>query len=401
MSSLEVLEIFAVALRNLTRQRFRSFLTLIGIVIGIAAIVALISLGQGLNEAVQREFEVMGTNTLIITAGESLITSPFSKLEEEDPERIEKVRGVDFAAAIYNVVETIKHRNDATTAMIIGIEVEKQNELKKLGALELAEGRELSSAEKFGVIVGDGFAEDAFDSRLNLREKLEISGHNFRIIGITESSGQTFGALFDRAIVMNYETLKDINVVEELYPFRIIVKTISKDEVDEVKERIAYTLEKAHGEKDFAITTPASIADIAASVLGIIQLILVALASISLLVGGIGIMNTMFMVVLERTKEIGTMKAIGATNKRVLTIFLLEAGFIGMFGGIIGVLFGYGISFLVSLIASLAGTELPIIPDPTLIVGVLLFAIFVGIVSGLIPARRAALLDPVVALRHE
>ena len=133
--------------------------------------------------------------------------------------------------------------------------------------------------------------------------------------------------------------------------------------------------------------------------LAIIQLVLVGIASISLLVGGIGIMNTMIMSVLERTSEIGVMKAIGATNTLVLSIFLFEAGFIGLIGGIFGVIIGYALAYLVSIISVSSGLALKIEIDVGLIVGSLLFAMIVGMLSGLLPARRAARMDPVVALR--
>ncbi|MDZ4256245.1 MAG: FtsX-like permease family protein, partial [archaeon] len=133
--------------------------------------------------------------------------------------------------------------------------------------------------------------------------------------------------------------------------------------------------------------------------LGLIQLVLGGIASISLLVGGIGIMNTMIMAVLERTAEIGVMKAVGATNALVLSIFLMEAGFIGAIGGALGVLLGYALAFLVGHISTSSGLALNVVADPLLMAGAILFAMLVGMLSGLIPARRAAMLDPVIALR--
>jgi len=206
--------------------------------------------------------------------------------------------------------------------------------------------------------------------------------------------------MFDNAIIMSKNGLEEISD-EELTPFRIIAKTYRKEDIPEVKERIIRVLKRAHGEEDFQIMTASQIQESAGAILGLVQAVLVGIAAISLAVGSIGIMNTMFMSVMERTREIGIMKAIGATNKRVRNIFLMEAGIIGAAGGLIGIGFGFTIAIVVGLVAESAGFPLKVVPDLMLFFGALLFAMAVGMIAGYIPAKRAAEMDPVEALSQE
>ena len=197
------------------------------------------------------------------------------------------------------------------------------------------------------------------------------------------------------------KTIKAV-IDENATPFRIAVKATSSAEVEPLKQRIRAALKKAHNnEEDFQVINAGQILEGVTSVLLLIEIVLVGIAAISLFVGGIGIMNTMLMAVIERTREIGIMKAVGATNAQVLSLFLVESGLIGLIGGIIGVALGLGIAFVISIIANSAGFGLPAVASPLLIAGAMLFALIVGIISGVIPARRAALLDPVEALRQQ
>jgi len=258
----------------------------------------------------------------------------------------------------------------------------------------------LESNDKYGIIVSDSFAKEAFDEPIALKERIEINGQGFKIIGITKQSDVAFSGFgVSNMVWMNKETVKSF--FDENTPTEMIVKVVSQDKVNDVINKIEQKLKRAHGEEDFQVMSTENIIQQAGNVLLLVQIVLIGLAAISLLVGGIGIMNTMLMAVMERTREIGVMKAIGATNNRVLSIFLAESALIGLVGGIIGIILGYLISLAVSIISEFAGVPLPTQVSPLAITLAIVFSMGVGIVSGIIPARRAAMLDPVEALRYE
>ncbi len=394
------LELFSRATENLKRQKFRSLLTLLGIIIGIGSVVALISIGDGFNKSVEKEFEKMGSNTLIILPGSSFMSSVFAKLEKKDVDRIEAIKGVESATPLFLASQTVGFKEEKKSALLVGIDTKKQDLLEDIGLLSIGEGRNLTSSDSFSVLIGKRFSEEKFDSEIELKQKLVLDGSYLRVVGITKSAGQSFGAAFDSAIVINYKTLEEITG-EELTPFRIFAKAVNKKEVSEVKERIKKELKKAHGKEDFQIMTASQIQESALSILGLIQMVLVFIAGISLVVGGIGIMNTMLMAVMERTREIGIMKAVGATNTIILSLFLVESGVIGLIGGFIGYVIGFSIALIGGMIASSSGINLIIEFNPLLLFGSLAFAFLIGMISGFIPARRASLMEPVEALREE
>ena len=393
-------ELFQVAFKNLKAQRLRSFLTLIGVVIGIAAIVALISIGEGLNRSVSAQFEQLGTRNLMVLPGGGFAESVLAKLRDEDVDTIEKVKGVNFAAAIYMTSQQVEYRGEKKTVIVIGIDPKKIDKLGYIGLVDMAEGRPITQQDTTNVIIGGTFGEKIMKEEINLKESLIVSGTKLRIVGITKEAKNQFGAMFNNAVMMNSDELKKISETE-ITPFRIIVDVLPGESLDDVKDRISSRLEKKHGKKDFQVLSLQQIADIAGGVIGLISLVLIGIAAISLLVGGIGIMNTMLMAVMERTQEIGTMKAIGATTTKIISIFIIEAGMIGLAGGITGLLFGIGIANVISIAAEIAGLPLTAVVTPELIAGALAFSMAVGMIAGVYPARRAAMLDPVEALRYE
>ena len=391
-------EIFKTAARNLRRQKLVSYLTLIGIIIGIAAVVALISSVQGLNNAVEKQFEKMGSTTIMVIPGGSLTESMLAKLQEDDADTVANVKGVEYATPLYVVSERAEFKGEKKTAITAGIDPAMQEKYKELGIIELAEGRELNSNEKYGILIGDRLAKGIFKEDISVRQRILLGEKELRVVGIIKPQGSAFGAVFNSAIIMNSEALKEISA-ETLTPYRIIAKAVKKDDIEETKQRVEDALKRKHGKKDFMLMTQGQIQESAASVLGIIQIVLIGIAAISLVAGGLGIMNTMFMAITERTKEIGVMKAVGATNTFVLTLFLAESCFIGFIGGIIGIAFGLSLSSIISLIATAAGFELEPYLGLDLILGALVFSVLIGTISGLIPSLRGARMEPVEALR--
>jgi len=391
-------ELFKNAVRNLRQQGLRSYLTLLGIVIGIAAVISLISIGQGLSMAVEQEFESLGSTTIIILPGGSMTESLLAELGENDADLISKIRGVESATAMYMITDAIEVGDESKTIVIIGIDPDQQEALESINMLAIGEGRALGPSEKYGILIGNKISEGYFEEDIQLRQRLNIEDIGFRVVGIIESQSRSFGTFFNIAIIMNSDTLKEISE-EEITPFRIIAKAINKESVPEVRERIIYELEKDHGQKDFMLMGQQQIEESATAIIGIIQAVLIGLAAISLLVGGLGIMNTMFMSITERTKEIGIMKAVGATNTTILSIFLVESSLIGLIGGIIGIILGFTLSMIISAVATYAGMGLESYMGIELIIGAMLFSMSIGVISGLLPSMRAAKMQPVDALR--
>ncbi|MBN2067953.1 MAG: ABC transporter permease [Candidatus Diapherotrites archaeon] len=395
-------ELVSVAYRNLKMHKMRSLLTLLGIVIGIGAIVALVSIGEGLNQAITEQFEMLGLDTLFVEpgSGAGFSTAVSRTLKDSDIRLIEGIPGVEAAMGFYETAAIAEFRDKKASVLILGFDPNKREYLEKAGYLILSKGRNLESTDKYSILIPEGFSEDGFiEETLKIKDSLAINEQKFQIVGITEDlSSLMGGGLVSNFIFMPKETVQDFFGEED--PVEIAVQVTDRTLVDEVSEKIERRLKQAHGEEDFYIMTTENIMEAAGVVIGLVQVVLVGLAAISLLVGGIGIMNTMLMSVLERTREIGVMKAVGATNSRVLSIFLMEAGLIGAIGGVIGSAFGLLIAAGVSVVATAVGFPLPFGINPIVLAGATAFAMLVGMVAGYVPARRAAMLEPVEALRH-
>lgn len=395
-------ELFSIAFRNLKMHKLRSSLTLLGIIIGIAAIVALVSIGEGLNQAVTQEFEKMGLDTLAVEpgSGAGMSTMVSRALKEEDIGLIEGIPGVEHVMGFYETAAIAEFRDKQSSVFIIGLTPADRPFLEKAGYLDLMKGRNLESNDKYAVIISESFASEGFNEEtLRVKDQLEINGQKFKIVGITKDMSGIIGGFSPANMIwLPKETVQDF--FGEKDPMEIMVQVTDREIADEVADKITERLKRAHGEEDFYVMTTENIMESAGVVLGLIQAVLVALAGISLIVGGIGIMNTMLMSVLERTKEIGVMKAVGATNSRVLSIFLVESAMIGAFGGVAGAMLGILLASLVSVVATLSGFGLPVGINIVAIIGAIAFAMLVGMASGYLPARRAALLEPVQALRY-
>jgi len=397
-------EIVRVASTNLQRQRLRSYLTLLGMVIGIAAIVALFALSSGLNVAVEAMFEDLGLDTITVQSGSGMnfSTAVSQGIEEADIGIIEGIPGVEAVLGFYETAAIAKYRDKEMSAFLIGYDPNKTEYLQDMmGYLKLGKGRLLKSSDLYGILINESFAETGLDGKeLTLKQKIEIDEMDFRVVGIIDDADQAFGSFgINNMFWITKNAAMTLFGQDE--PVELMVKVTDESIAETVAEKIEDRLERAHGEKDFYVMTTESLMDSFNNVLGVMQIVLLLLAGISVVVGAIGIMNTMLMAVLERTREIGAMKAIGATNNKVLSIFIAEAGLLGLVGGSVGVILGYLTAIGISVVAGSFNFVLPIFPDPFIIAFGMLVSLVVGMVSGIVPARRAALMDPVEALRYE
>ena len=400
---------FFLAFNNLRRRKLRSWLTMIGIFIGIAAVVALISLGQGLQGYIAGEFEKMGSDKIFIQPKGAFgppggTTSESLKLTSKDQKVIENVRGVEWVAGYLLKQGQAKFKGEIGIGYALGIEPEDLDLWIDTGSIEIIEGRGLKDGDKFKVVVGYNHAYgDTWSKELSVGSNILIEDVEFKVIGIVGKIGNPSD---DGSLYVPKETLREILNIEDEESY-FMVKTAEGFDPEEVAETIERKLRTSRNEKEdqetFSVQTSEQLLETISDIFGAVQAVLVGIAAISLLVGGIGIMNTMYMAVIERTKEIGTMKAVGARNKDILYIFLFESGLLGLVGGIIGVIIGIGLSKGAEYISAVAtGTNL-LQADTSLMLigGALLFSFVVGTLSGVLPAMQAAKLKPAKALRYE
>ncbi|MBN2127813.1 MAG: ABC transporter permease, partial [Candidatus Diapherotrites archaeon] len=304
---MNLIELIQISANNVMSQGLKSTLTILGVVIGIATIIALISLGQGLNTVVEKQFELMGMNTIMVEPGsaENMITSGFATMRSTDRKIIESVQGVKRVIPFYEGSVIMKVKKEEKEAVFLGVDTSQTDYLTEIGYLDLEEGRNLRQGDKYSVIIYKDLAENGFEQKLNVRESIEMNGKKFRIIGISKDSTM-IGLTGMTMIIISEQAAKEIFNAED--PIEIAVLANSKEVVPEASAEIERLLEKDHGEKDFYLMTTDQMLDSANIILGILQIFLLGLGMISLLVGGIGIMNTMLMSVIERTQEIGLMK---------------------------------------------------------------------------------------------
>lgn len=405
-----IFDYFRLGLTNLSHSKTRSYLTMIGIFIGIAAVVSLISLGQGLKETVNQQFSSIGTDKILIQPSSAGFGPPgsfsASEITKRDLREVSQVTGVkEVTGRILQPARVVFHNK----AIFVFAGSMPQDDTRRLviesNNFEIESGRMLEPSDTFKVVVGNNYAHrDVFDRPIQVGDQLDINGVKFEVAGVLKRLGTAEGR--DRSIVINEDVMRDLFNKSESYNM-IVAQVNEPEEVERVVEQIEQKLRRSRdveeGKEDFSVQSSVSFIESLNSILSIVQSVLVGIAGISLLVGGIGIMNTMYTSVLERTKEIGIMKAIGARNEDILGIFLVESGMLGMVGGLIGIILGMGLAKIVEIgaTAALGSTLLKADFSWTLILGALLFSFIVGSLSGLLPAMQAANLKPVDALRYE
>jgi len=401
---------FLMALDNIKHRGLRSWLTMIGIFIGIAGVVSLISLGQGLEEAVIGQFKSLSADTLIVQSSSSASylgppgTGAVRKLNEHDLELIKSVPGVKMA--IPRLIRSVKieYNNVAGFKYLASIpdNQEQINYIYNIADLKIYEGRLIKPGDKKKILIGADFIKkEQFGKEVKLGSNLKIQGQSFEVIGILD---KTSSLEINNAALMPESDLKEIlNITDEID--LIAVKVVSKERVEETAELIKRKMRRdrnqKEGEEDFSVQTPIRAFEAITTVFNIVNLVVIGIAIVSLFVGGVGIANTMYTSVLERYKEIGVMKAVGARNSDILQIFLIESGLLGLAGGIVGAILGISFALFVSFAAnSYFGQELLAVQiSYPLILLSISFSFLIGILSGLSPAYQASQLKPVQALR--
>jgi len=395
--------ILSFVIRNLRRRKLRNWLTIAGIVVGVIAIVSLISLSEGLKSAITDEFNSLGSQKITITSKYQSFGGGKSSqgLVEEDIKTIQKITDVDYATGSLNGYLETRYNQNKQMLSYVSYEPKYFENMLKQGNLELFKGNFITSDKSKDIIVGYNFydleeSKDIFGKTLDLGKKVKVAGTDYTVIGILKKTGD---GRKDTVIYMSNENLKEITKNDTFD----VIYAINKEgkDIEETAERIKDRLERKRGSQDVFVTSPIQEAKNREETLGMVSIVIIGIACISLLVGGIGILNSMYTSVFERKKEIGILKAVGAKRRDILLIFLLESGIIGLIGGTIGVILGFGLALLVKLGAAQAGITISILISFNIVILALGFSFLIGIISGMIPAYIASSQEPVDALREE
>jgi len=394
-----VTESFRVAIGALLSNKLRSFLTMLGIIIGVAAVIALISLGQGSQAAVEARMTALGTNLITVNAPRQ------ARLTDKDVlSVVDRVQGLAYQSPMVNQQVTAKARNTTYNTMLTGV----GSQYPEIRDYSVENGRffddeDVIQRRKVAVLGATVFKE-LFGSRGGVGETVNLKGQTFTVIGVFASKGSTGGQDSGDAIFIPYSVAQ--RLAGSRYITNIVFKaesasvaTTSADHITRIlEERLRSTsrLSSQQRTSPFRVFSQDELLSTMSEVSNTFTTMLAGIASISLLVGGIGIMNIMLVSVTERTREIGIRKALGAKRSAILMQFLVEATVISGIGGVIGVLTGVGTA---QTLANLNNTQALVSPVATIIA--FAFSAAIGISFGIYPASRAAKLDPIVALRYE
>ena len=405
---------FSTALRALLSNKLRSILTMLGILIGVAAVISVLSLGSAQAALVEESFATLGSNLIYVMPREAGVMGAGvgeATLTLEDAEAIARhAPSVKAVAPTAQTYAQVIAGGESLNSLIAGV----TQQAEWVDNYVVAQGSFITESDYRArsrvAVLGSEVAKTLFGEMDPTGQSIRIAGRQFQVIGVLESRGMGFGVEDLRVYIplsTFYTTLAASQAGSRGNSVDMIsVKVGSGDELESAMQEITAILRDTHGiregeDDDFRVLNVASVAGQVTQVLGILQLVLAGIAGISLLVGGIGIMNIMLVSVTERIREIGLRKAVGAKRRDILIQFLIEAATLGLCGGALGIGLGWIIVKIMSIVATNAGFSFAATLSGDAIVLAVGVAIGIGLVSGLYPAIRAARLDPIESLRHE
>ncbi len=384
-----------LALKNINRRKIRSFLTVLGVIIGVFSIAVFVSLGKGIETALVQTFEKLGKDKIIVLPGvqsrgsfaTAFIGSGFDfKLANE----IERLPDVKIAIPGQMITSYVSYKKETAGLNVYGYPLKDYKYFSEIG-YQLEKGRVPSNNKE--CVIGHGTAYSAFKETVRLGDKIEIGGKfKCKVVGILQSLGSQHE---DFSVFITSEAMKTYFNKDKADFIVVIAKNVEK-----AKEEIKKFLERKLGRNSFSVLTMEQIVSQFQSLLNLLSFAVAGIAGISLITAAVGIMNTMYMAVTERVEEIGIMKAIGAKVEEILFIFLVEAGLLGLLGGITGLALATIVIFAFGAIAKRIGMNFVPVIDLKLYAFLVIFSFAVGVLSGILPARAAAKTDPIKALRR-
>ena len=398
------------AVQSIRAHGFRSFLTALGIVIGVASVIAMVSIIQGLSFTIGQQFEGLGSNSITVqsyTSLEHALQGRRSRLTQSDFDlirfRVDGLESITPIMYVQNGQTSVRYGSQTAVSQVVGTTYALQN----VGRYFAAQGRFLSDSDndtrRRVAVIGEKVRDELSLPREPLGEFILINGEWLKVIGLLEPKGEIFGQSQDNLVMIPYSTMASLQGNQREPDIQVQLTIRDLGELENVRSTIQRLLRAAHNlgkndEDDFRVQTAAQLQDTFQSILNTVTVVMAGIVSISLLVGGIGIMNIMLVSVTERTREIGICKAIGAKRHHILLQFLLEALVLCLLGGLVGLAIGYGIGALAAALIP----NFPAAHTPWWAVALALgFSGVVGVVFGLLPAVKAANLDPITSLRYE
>lgn len=391
------MEYIILSIRNLSYQKSRALLTLLGVIIGIMAVVSMISIGTGMKVALDEALGVLGQDKILVTP-KVTYGAVGETFTDEDSDEIEKIPGVRFVSPMVSVTTNAEFKGEEKLITVWGLDpVKADRTFSGASGYDIADGRWIQKGDKYKISIGSIVRDDFFERKVNVGNTIKIKGEPFEVVGIFEKTGDRES---DSAVYADLDQVREIFGMGDRVTL-IVVRIDKGQDIDRVQKRIEELLEKRRGNEDFVVISPKQMSEQIGEAFKIVSVVFGGLAAVSLIVGGIGIANTMIMNVMERRKEIGIMKATGAGDDTIMKMFLVESGVIGLAGGIIGIFLGYLISVLINILAEtyLGPGILRTSVSVQIVVFALGFSFVVGVLSGIFPAYRALRLDPVEALR--
>lgn len=423
---MRLIKSFKLSLNILFHSKLRSWLTIIGIIIGIAAVVAIISISEGAQQQLESKLNNFGADIITITSGFSRAQGPPSdfgrggfdretasstntkNLTSKDVLMLTNIPNIEYIMGQISGRGDLTYMTETATLSITGVDTDVW---KDITTEEIDAGRFLMPGDSYSVVLGGSIVSSTFEDGIPLNSKVTIDSKSFKVVGILKEGRSIYMPLDTARIVLEDaqgDNFDSISVkLEDI--------SLSNSTINLIEQRLMLSHRIIDdSKKDFTVSSPTSMQETIQETMKTMTLFLGAIAAISLIVGAVGIANTMFTSVLEKTKEIGIMKSIGAQDKDIMIIFLLNSALIGLIGGIGGVLLGYFASTAISSFGGIQSTTGGIgrggfmggfgsstYVSPELIIGALFFSIIIGMIAGAIPAYNASKLNPIDALRYE
>ncbi len=397
-------QFFILTLKGIYHRPIRSWLTILGVVIAVMLVVIILSLGSGIQSAVSRTLQQFGSDLIVIFPGEE--TNPLAgvfggqKFRERDLLALEKIKGIEFVVPREIAMMNVEYRGEKKSVMVHAASWEKMTKIFALSqGISLKTGKWPQNDRLSEAVLGNLVSSSLFKNKVRTGDDLILKSKKINVSGTISGIGLQID---DNVMFISLDVFRSLTGTRGS-AVSAFVKVAPGTDVSLLEMQIKTELNKQEVVGDFSVITPEKANFLVGKVLTIVELAFIFIALISLLVGAVGVMNTMYTSVLERTKQIGIMKAIGASSEAILLLFLIESGMIGIVGGIFGIILGVFIAFLIGLVAGGVGVAglFSFAALDFLGFGVILIITFTtGIISGILPARQAAKMEPAEALRY-